>query len=85
MSATEYTKVTEFRSSSNPKKIYFVKEKGGTFSCDCPAWRFKKVEKDRTCKHVVAAMKELGIDDNLSMLIYLQKRRKEMETQIGGS
>lgn len=49
----EYTEVAQFPSSSS-SKIYTIKrDEDGNLSCDCPAWRFKKGDKPRTCKHVV--------------------------------
>ncbi|KKM05039.1 hypothetical protein LCGC14_1758110, partial [marine sediment metagenome] len=38
-------------------KVYIVKRHRttGELSCACPAWKFKKGDKERTCKHVVQA------------------------------
>ena len=48
----DYTEVAQFPSSSS-SKIYTVKrDENGELSCDCPAWRFKKGDKPRSCKHV---------------------------------
>ncbi len=48
----EYTEVAQFPSSSS-SKIYTVHEdENGDLSCTCPAWRFKKGDKPRSCKHV---------------------------------
>ena len=42
--------------SSSSSKVYVVKEdQAGNLSCDCPAWRFKKPNQERTCKHVESA------------------------------
>ena len=48
----EYTEVAQFPSSSS-SKIYTIKrDENGELSCTCPAWRFKKGDKPRSCKHV---------------------------------
>ncbi len=48
----EYTEVAHFPSSSS-SKIYTIKrDENDELSCDCPAWRFKKGDKPRGCKHV---------------------------------
>ena len=49
---SELVEVAKFPSSSS-SKVYTVKQDpGGNLSCDCPAWRFKKPNQERTCKHV---------------------------------
>lgn len=52
----DYDEVGEYPSSSSTK-IYTVKRhrRTGELSCDCPAWKFKKGDKPRTCKHVAQA------------------------------
>lgn len=57
MSQEEYEEVGQYPSSSSAGKVYIVKRnrKTGDLSCDCPAWRFKKGDKERTCKHVQQA------------------------------
>ena len=45
------TSVATFKSSSSDK-VYTVRREAGALSCDCPAWRFKRGDKPRTCKHV---------------------------------
>ena len=48
----ELVEVCKFPSSSS-SKVYTVKQDpDGNLSCDCPAWRFKKPNQERTCKHV---------------------------------
>ena len=56
MSQDDYDDVGQYPSSSS-SKIYTVKRsrETGDLSCDCPAWRFKKGDKPRTCKHVQQA------------------------------
>jgi ribosome-binding protein aMBF1 (putative translation factor) len=49
-----YREVARFPSSSSGK-VYTVKEdQDGNLSCDCPAWRFKKPNQERSCKHTEA-------------------------------
>lgn len=51
-SKPELTEVARFPSASS-SKVYTVKEDpDGNLSCDCPAWRFKKPNQERACKHV---------------------------------
>ena len=53
--AKTYTAVAEFPSKSNPAKAHTVsRDEVGELSCSCPAWKFKKGNKPRTCKHVKA-------------------------------
>ena len=55
MSEKVYTEVGRFPSSSSAGKLYVVKEdQEGDLSCDCPAWRFKKPDRERRCKHTEA-------------------------------
>ncbi len=63
MSTTSYREVARFPSSSSAGKVYVVKEdQDGNLSCDCPAWRFKKPGRERTCKHTqMAARGDVGI------------------------
>jgi len=50
-------KTWTFTSSSNPNKKYTtVLWDDGTWSCDCPGWKFKRGSKPRICKHI----KKLG-------------------------
>ena len=47
-----YCLVSTFESKSKPGKFYEVKQdQYGNYSCNCPAWTFKKGDQ-RTCKHV---------------------------------
>ena len=57
MSQEEYEEIGQYPSSSSAGKFYIVKRHRttGDLSCDCPAWRFKKGDKERTCKHVQQA------------------------------
>lgn len=49
-----YSEVARFPSSSSAK-VYVVKaDQDGSLSCDCPAWRFKKPDQERHCKHTEA-------------------------------
>ena len=51
-----YREIARFPSSSSAGKSYVVKEdQEGNLSCDCPAWRFKKPNQERSCKHTEAA------------------------------
>ncbi len=55
MSEKVYREVAQFPSSSSAGKFYVVKEdQEGNLSCDCPAWRFKKPNQERSCKHTEA-------------------------------
>lgn len=54
-------------------KPYIMKNNGGVYSCDCPAWKFQSKKIDvRTCKHlreylgVVMEKERLGSDYNTS-------------------
>lgn len=50
-----YTEVTKFPSKSSAGKFYTVKrDQNGNLSCDCMAWRFKKPNQERDCKHIAA-------------------------------
>jgi len=50
-----YREVARFPSSSSAGKFYVVKaDQEGNLSCDCPAWRFKKPNQERGCKHTEA-------------------------------
>lgn len=47
----ELKEVARYPSSSS-SKVYVVKQdEDGNLSCDCPAWRFKKPNQERSCKH----------------------------------
>lgn len=55
MNEKVYREVARFPSSSSAGKFYVVKEdQEGNLSCDCPAWRFKKPNQERSCKHTEA-------------------------------
>lgn len=56
-----YREVARFPSGSAAGKFYVVKEGQGDLSCDCPAWRFKKPNQERSCKHTEAVAKGVGI------------------------
>ncbi len=47
-----YTEVGRFPSSSSDKVYTVKRDDAGKLSCDCPAYRFKKPGKERTCKHM---------------------------------
>ena len=54
---SEYTEVATFPSSSSDR-VYTVKQdEDGNLSCDCPAWKFKKPNQPRSCKHTRATVK----------------------------
>ncbi len=77
-----YTKVASFPSSSNPSKTYTVsKDEEGALSCDCPAWKFKKGEGSRTCKHVQAV--EQGPSERWSPLPTAASLRMSEEIERG--
>ncbi len=52
--SNDLNEVGQFPSKSSAGKFYIVKRHRdtGALSCDCPAWRFKKGDRERTCKHV---------------------------------
>ena len=55
MNEKVYREVARFPSGSSAGKLYVVKEdQEGNLSCDCPAWRFKKPNQERSCKHTEA-------------------------------
>jgi hypothetical protein len=55
MTEKVYKEIARFPSSSSAGKFYVVKEdQDGNLSCDCPAWRFKKPNQQRSCKHTEA-------------------------------
>lgn len=55
MSEKVYREVARFPSGSSAGKFYTVKaDEEGNLSCDCPAWRFKKPDRERSCKHTQA-------------------------------
>ena len=55
MNEKVYREVARFPSGSSAGKFYVVKEdQDGNLSCDCPAWRFKKPNQERSCKHTEA-------------------------------
>ncbi len=47
-----YIEVAQFPSSSSSKVYTVHEDENGDLSCTCPAWRFKKGDKPRSCKHV---------------------------------
>ncbi len=47
-----YTEVARFPSSSSDKVYTVKRDEAGKLSCACPAYRFKKPGKERTCKHL---------------------------------
>jgi hypothetical protein len=56
MTEKVYKEIARFPSSSSAGKFYVVKaDQEGNLSCDCPAWRFKKPNQERSCKHTEAA------------------------------
>lgn len=50
----ELKEVARYPSSSS-SRVYVVKQdqENGNLSCDCPAWRFKKPNQERCCKHTL--------------------------------
>ena len=55
MNEKVYRELGRFPSGSSAGKFYVVKEDPeGNVSCDCPAWRFKKPNQGRSCKHTQA-------------------------------
>ncbi len=54
---SDLKEVGRYESKSSAGKFYTVKRHSvtGALACDCPAWRFKKGDQERTCKHVQAA------------------------------
>ena len=48
------TKVAQhkFNSSSSNKEYTTIEYEDNTYSCNCPAWIFKKNGKERNCKHI---------------------------------
>ena len=55
MNEKVYKELGRFPSGSSAGKLYVVKEdQEGIVSCDCPAWRFKKPNQERSCKHTKA-------------------------------
>lgn len=55
MNEKVYRELARFPSGSSAGKLYVVKEdQEGNVSCDCPAWRFKKPNQERSCKHTQA-------------------------------
>ena len=54
--ATQWTLLAEFRSKSNPTKLYRVAvDAQGKLGCSCPAWCFQKGGKHH-CKHLQALL-----------------------------
>ena len=50
-----YEVVATYQSRSNPNKVYEVKKDDeGNYSCNCPAWVYKRNPGPRICKHVIA-------------------------------
>ena len=57
-----------FEMKGSGKKPYVLRNIGGVYDCDCPAWRNQSHPIDvRTCKHLV---KHLGIDSELARVGY---------------
>ena len=54
---SEYTEVATFPSSSSDKMYTVKQDEDGNLSCDCPAWKFKKPNQERACKHTRATVK----------------------------
>lgn len=48
----ELAEVAQFPSSSSSKTYTVKQDPAGNLSCDCPAWRFKKPNQERVCKHI---------------------------------
>lgn len=47
-----YNTLATFPSSSDPSKLYAVKQdENGEISCNCRGWTTKKPGQERTCKH----------------------------------
>jgi len=42
----------KFNSSSSNKEYTTIDYGDNTYSCNCPAWIFKKSGKERNCKHI---------------------------------
>jgi len=47
----DVAEITEYKSSSS-NRVYQVLHKNDEWSCNCPAWAYKRPGKERTCKHV---------------------------------
>ena len=46
--------VARYKSQSSDK-VYQVRRKGNTYSCNCPGWVYKRPGKARSCRHVKMA------------------------------
>ena len=67
----------EYPSSSSDAVYVTVKWSDGSFSCNCPAWRFKRVGQERSCKHMVwaaAAGNEKALEEVVKVSAKLMKK-----------
>ena len=70
----------KFNSSSSNKEYTTIDYGDNTYSCNCPAWIFKKRDKERNCKHIEEVKCRTGFKE--VVVQQLKKEEIEIENRI---
>lgn len=87
MAKDNWSVIATVPSSSDPDKVYEIKERNGIISCSCPIWKFNK-RGNRTCKHTDSARNNLGaptvggntdVLDDIALIGEIRMKEKEQK------